>query len=152
MTTDIEQYESWMRRCIELAKIAKQRGDSPVGSILVKDGQIVGEGIEGGKTHQDITFHAEIEAIRNTRANLGKTDLSDCVLVTTHEPCIMCSYVIRHHKIGLIIVGMTTGEIGGYSSALPVLKDRTISKWDAPPRIIDQVLEQECRKLYDKPG
>lgn len=147
MKTDIEQYESWMRRCIELAKIAKQRGDSPVGSILVKDGQIVGEGIEGGKTHQDITFHAEIEAIRNARANLGKTDMSDCVLVTTHEPCIMCSYVIRHHKIGLIIVGMTTGEIGGYSSALPVLIDKTISKWAAPPRVIDRILEEECKKL-----
>lgn len=55
--------------------------------------------------------------------------------------------VIRHYKIGLIIVGTTTGEIGGYSSALPVLLDRTISKWTAPPKIIDKVLEQECKEL-----
>lgn len=138
-----------MRRCIELAKIAKQRGDSPVGSIIVKDGQIVGEGIEGGKTQQDITFHAEIEAIRSARTNLGTSDLSDCLLVTTHEPCIMCSYLIRHHKIGLIVVGMRTGEIGGYSSALPVLMDRTIAKWATPPTIIDQILEQECKALQE---
>jgi tRNA(adenine34) deaminase len=57
--TDINKYESLMRRCIELAKIAKERGDSPVGSIIVKDEQIVAEGIEGGKTHKDVTFHAE---------------------------------------------------------------------------------------------
>jgi tRNA(adenine34) deaminase len=148
-TPDIEKYESLMRRCIELAKTAKKRGDSPVGSIIVKDGQIVAEGIEGGKTHNDVTFHAEIEAVRNATASLGKTDLSDCFMVTTHEPCIMCSYVIRHHKIGLIITGVTTGEIGGYSSALPVLLDRTISKWATPPKIIDKILEQECKELYN---
>lgn len=147
--TDIEKYESLMRKCIELAKIAKTRGDSPVGSVIVRGEQIVGEGIEGGKTHKDITFHAEIEAVRNATAALGKTDLSDCFMVTTHEPCIMCSYVIRHHKIGLIIVGITTGEVGGYSSALPVLLDRTVSKWSAPPKIIDKVLEQECKALHN---
>ena len=146
--TDIVTYEALMRRCIELAKIARQRGDSPVGSVIVRDGQIVAEGIEGGKTHNDITYHAEIESVRNAIANLGKTDLSDCFMVTTHEPCIMCSYVIRHHKIGLLIVGMTTGEIGGYSSALPVLLDRTVSKWAGPPKIIGKILEQECKALY----
>jgi len=146
---DIKQYENLMRRCIELAKIAKQRGDSPVGSVIVKGGHIIAEGIEGSKTHKDITFHAEIEAVRNAIITAGKTDLSDCFIVTTHEPCIMCSYVIRHHKIGLIIVGTTTGEIGGYSSALPVLLDKTISKWNTLPKIIDKILEQECKELHD---
>lgn len=141
------EYEAYMRKCLALAQIAKARGDSPVGSILVQNGKIVGEGIEGGKTHQDITFHAEIEAIRNARITLEKTDLSDCILVTTHEPCIMCSYVIRHHRIQLIIVGLSTGEIGGYSSALPLLLDRSISKWAEPPRIVEGILEEECRAL-----
>lgn len=147
--TSTGKYESLMRRCIELANIAKKRGDSPVGSLIVKDGQVVAEGIEGGKTHKDITFHAEIEAVRNATASLGKTDLSDCFLVTTHEPCIMCSYVIRHHKIGLVVVGVRTGEIGGYSSTLPVLTDSTISSWSTPPVIIDNILEQECKELCD---
>jgi tRNA(adenine34) deaminase len=147
--TKVEQadYEDYMQKCLSLAQIAKARGDSPVGSILVQNGKVVAEGIEGGKTHQDITFHAEIEAIRNARITLGKTDLSDCILVTTHEPCIMCSYVIRHHSIKLIIVGLTTGEIGGHSSALPVLLDKSISKWAEPPRIVVGILEQECREL-----
>src|SRR6476469_6679247 len=145
--TGNKQYESFMRRCIELAKIAKQRGDSPVGSVIAKDGRIVAEGIEGSKTHKDITFHAEIEAVRNATIGLGKTDLSDCTMITTHEPCIMCSYVIRHHKIGLLIVGMTTDEVGGYSSVFKVLLDRTIPGWTTPPKIIDKILEQECKEL-----
>ena len=141
-------YEAYMRKCLALAQIAKARGDSPVGSILVQNRKVVGEGIEGGKTHQDITFHAEIEAIRNARTALGKTDLSDCILVTTHEPCIMCSYVIRHHKIQLVIVGLSTGEIGGYSSALPLLTAKSISKWPEPPKIVEGILEEECRTLF----
>lgn len=140
-------YEDYMRKCISLAKIAKDRGDSPVGSILIQDDKIISEGIEGGKTHKDITFHAEIEAIRNATKTLGKTDLSDCIMITTHEPCIMCSYVIRHHKIKLVIVGISTGEIGGYSSALPLLLDKTITKWTDPPKVIDGILEQECSAL-----
>jgi tRNA(adenine34) deaminase len=140
-------YENHMRDCIRLAKIAKERGDSPVGSILVQNGKIIAEGIEGVKTYKDITFHAEIEAIRNATKILGQSDLSGCILVTTHEPCIMCSYVIRHHKIKLIIVGLTTGETGGYSSSFPLLLDKTITKWSEPPEIIDGILEQECREL-----
>lgn len=149
MHTIITQYEDLMRRCIELSKIAKQQGESPVGCVIVREGQIVAEGIEAVKTHKDITFHAEIEAVRKATASLGNSDLSDCFMVTTHEPCIMCSYVIRHHKIGLVIVGLPTGEIGGYSSALPVLLDRTISKWSDPPKIIDKILEQECKALHE---
>lgn len=151
-TPNSAYYEDLMQKCISLAKIAKNRGDSPVGSILVKDGKIISEGIEGGKTHKDITFHAEIEAIRHATKTLGRADLSDCMMVTTHEPCIMCSYLIRHHKIKLIIVGVATEEVGGYSSSLPLLLDKTIKKWTDPPKIIDGILEQECRELKNGNG
>ena len=140
------KYEDLMRECIRLAYIAKDRGESPVGSILVQNGQIISEGIEGGKTHMDITFHAEIEAIRNAIA-LGKTDLSDCIMVTTHEPCIMCSYVIRHHKIRQIIIGLAVPDVGGYSSAYPILKDTSIPKWIPAPVVITGILEKECLGL-----
>lgn len=142
-----EAYEDYMRICISLAKIAKDRGDSPCGSIIIRDDKVISEGIEGGRTRQDITFHSEIEAIRNATVISGKSDLSDCILVTTHEPCIMCSYVIRHHKIKMVIVGLSTGEIGGYSSFYPLLLDKTITRWIHPPEIITGILEQECREL-----
>ncbi|MBX2931788.1 MAG: nucleoside deaminase [Chitinophagaceae bacterium] len=143
-----QYYEKFMHQCIALAKIAKNRGDSPVGSIIVNQHTIIAEGIEAGKTKKDITFHAEIEAIRNAVKKTGKTDLSDCIMFTTHEPCIMCSYVIRHYKIKSVIVGITTQEIGGYSSALPLLLDTTITKWTKPPTIITGILEQECKNLH----
>lgn len=137
-----------MRICINLAKIARQRGDSPVGSVIVRNGTIIGEGIEGGKTHGDITFHAEIEAIRHATKQVGKQDLSDCIIYTTHEPCIMCSYVIRHTKIPLVVVGLTTGEIGGFSSELPLLLDTAIQRWAKPPAVIHGILEAACARLH----
>lgn len=134
--------------CINLAKIARQRGESPVGSIIVQNGTVIGEGIEGGKAHGDITFHAEIEAIRHATKQIEKQDLSDCIMYTTHEPCIMCSYVIRHTKIPMVVIGLTTGEIGGFSSQLPLLLDATIQRWTKPPIVIHGILEKECASLH----
>ena len=144
---DLKQHEHYMSVCIALAKIAKQRGDSPVGSIIIQNGTIIAEGIEGGKTHNDVTFHAEIEAIRQATKHLKSQDLSNCIMYTTHEPCIMCSYMIRHTKIPIIVTGLSTGEIGGFSSKLPVLLDTTIKRWTAPPTLINGILEKECAAL-----
>ena len=143
----MSDHDYYIIKCIELAIVAKDRGDSPVGSVIVKDSQIIAIGIEGGRTHQDVTFHAEIEAVRQATQFLQTTDLSACTLYTTHEPCIMCSYIIRHHKINRVVFGVTTGEIGGYSSRFPVLLDKTITKWGNPPEIIIGILENQCREL-----
>jgi len=145
---DEAEYKFYMNKCIELARIAKKRGDSPVGSILVKNKTIVGEGIEGVKIHKDITFHSEIEAIRNATKQLNTNNLSDCILFSTHEPCIMCSYAIRHHKINTIVFGISVTDIGGFSSKFKVLEDESITKWSTVPKIIAGVLEEECLKLH----
>jgi len=143
-----EQHEAYMRICINLATAARHRGDSPVGSIVVLDGRVIGEGIEGGKTHKDITHHAEIEAIRQANVFLGGQDLSGCTLYTTHEPCIMCSYIIRHARIATVVMGVYSGAIGGYSSRYPLLSDTTITTWGPPPMLVAGVLQQECTALY----
>ncbi|MGB6094267.1 MAG: nucleoside deaminase, partial [Moheibacter sp.] len=127
--------EFFMNRCIELAGISKQRGESPVGSVIVRNGQIIGEGVESVQARNDISFHSEIEAIRDACQQLGHRDLSGCVLYTTHEPCIMCSFIIRQTKISKVIFGLSTGEIGGFSSKLSVLTDQTVERWNQPPEI-----------------
>lgn len=142
-----EELVAWMRRCIALARIAHARGESPVGAVIVRNGEVVAEGIEAGTSAQDITRHAEVEAITAARKALGTSDLSDCLLVTTHEPCILCSYAIRHHRIPLVVFGVAVGEVGGYSSALAVLKDRTVKRWGEPPQVIGGVLAEECGQL-----
>ncbi|WP_428668597.1 nucleoside deaminase [Runella sp.] len=146
-STFSNEHEFFMARCIELALIAKQRGDAAVGSVLVLKGKIIAEGIEGGKTYQDITCHAEMEAIRHARLLLKTHILSECILYTTHEPCIMCSYAIRHSQIKTIVMALTTGNIGGMSSQYPLLLDTSIEKWGNPPTLVTGILEDECRNL-----
>ncbi|WP_292009749.1 nucleoside deaminase [Chryseobacterium sp.] len=145
----MNDHESYMRRCIELGKIAKENGESPVGSILIKDNIIVAEGIEAGKQKKDITRHAEIEVIRNYIQQTSNSNLEGFTMYTTHEPYIMCSYVIRHHKISSVVWGISTGEIGGYSSPdFKILPSETISKWGDAPLLIPNILEEECKALH----
>jgi tRNA(adenine34) deaminase len=140
-------HEYYMKFCIDLAQTAKDRGDLPVGSVVVQDGVIIAEGIEGGKTKKDITYHAEIEAIREANIITANSDLSDCILYTTHEPCIMCSYVIRHAKINTVAFGLSVVETGGVHSFYPILTDTKIKVWGKPPRIVKGIMEREIKSF-----
>ena len=122
----------FLQRCEALAALAAQRQESPVGSVVVLEGQIIGEGMEAGKAKQDITCHAEVEAIREAVKKHGK-DLSAATLYTTHEPCILCSYVIRHHRIGRVVIRQAVAHIGGATSAYPILTAKDIPIWGEPP-------------------
>jgi tRNA(adenine34) deaminase len=136
-----------MRKCIELGKKAMRNGNPPVGSILVKNNTIIGIGVEAGKSMNDITKHAEIEAIRN--ALKQHQSLNDVTLYTTHEPCIMCSYVIRHHQIKTIVYGTKSKYVGGKTSDYNLLETESVPKWGKIPEIIDGVLEKECLNLSE---
>ena len=133
MTTETDSH--FMKRCEELAAIAAERGESPVGSVVVLDSEIIGAGIEAGKSRQDITYHAEVEAVREAVKTHGK-DLSDATLYTTHEPCILCSYVIRHHRIGRVVIQKAVAYIGGASSGYPILTASDIPIWPPPPVVV----------------
>lgn len=135
----------FMKNCIELGKKAMRNGNPPVGSILVKNNTIIGIGMEAGKSMNDITKHAEIEAIRD--ALQYHQSLNDVTLYTTHEPCIMCSYVIRHHQIKTIVFGIKSKYVGGKTSDYKILETESVPKWGKIPEVIDGILEKECLAL-----
>ena len=125
-----------MNRCQELAKQAAQTGNSPVGSVIVRGGIIIGEGQEATFPGNDITCHAEVEAIRDAIQRSHGIDLSDCTLYTTHEPCILCSYVIRHHRLGLVVFQIAVPTVGGFTCPYPVLTATDIPVWGSPPLVL----------------
>lgn len=126
-----------MQICESLGEQAGKAGNPPVGSVIISpDEKIIGKGMEAGKTHQDITYHAEIEAIRDAVRNLGIKNLEGSTMYTTHEPCIMCSYVIRHHRISRVVIKNKVKSIGGVSSSYPILSASDIDIWSSPPEII----------------
>lgn len=138
-----------MKQCIALGEKAMLNGNPPVGSIIVKDDTIIGIGIEAGKSSKDITKHAEIEAVNDAIQNNKLENLKGCKLYTTHEPCIMCSYVLRHYKIETIIYGSKADHVGGITSSLKVKLTTNVPNWGKPPKIIGNILKEECEKLTE---
>jgi len=146
-STAAADHERYMRRCIELARVAKSQGNTPVGSLVVIDGAIVGEGIETLPAGSSVTGHAEVLACQSAVDQIGSRILRDATLYTTAEPCFMCSYVIRQCECAVVVYGVDVAAVGGVTSCLPVLTDATLQGWKNAPRVIDGVLADECRAI-----
>lgn len=124
-----------MRRCLQLAAQARERGDAPVGAVIVRAGEILAEGVEQVRAGRDVTAHAELIALRRACERLGTTDLSGCILCTNVEPCWMCSYLIREAGIPAVVIGVPVADIGGLTSRFPLLSDDRVEGWGPPPII-----------------
>ncbi|MFS4455069.1 nucleoside deaminase [Maribacter sp. 2304DJ31-5] len=142
-----EKDKFYMRHCITLAKEALKTGNSPVGSVVVHQDTIIGEGVESSKSTKDVTDHAEILAVRDAISKEHLNNLGHSTLYTTHEPCVMCSYLIRHHKIPRIVYGITVEDIGGASSKFNLLCTTEVTSWDSKPEIIGGFLKEECENI-----
>lgn len=147
---DPADYEPFMRRCILLAGMAREQGNTPVGSVVVLDGEIIGEATETLPKESSITGHAEILACQYAVDSTGRNDLAGAVLYTTAEPCFMCSYAIRQLRIDRVIYGIETPVIGGSTSSHPILTDPGLDGWRKAPKVIGGVLHEECERLKVK--
>jgi len=127
----------YIKRCELLAAESAANGDAAVGSVIIKNDEIICEAIEAAKSKNDITCHAELEVIRLAVKKLKTNDLSDCILYSTHEPCIMCSYAIRFHKIKKVVYQHAVNYLGGVSSSMPLLISKEVPPhWDEVPVIV----------------
>jgi guanine deaminase len=98
--------EKFMRRAIELsAQALDEAGARPYGAVVVKDGKIVGEGLNQSAKNFDPTSHGEVEAIRDACRNLKTTDLSGSDLYTSCEPCSVCVATMLMAGIGRMYYG-----------------------------------------------
>jgi tRNA(adenine34) deaminase len=134
----------YMQRCEILGKAAANKGNPAVGAIIVKNDEIISEAEEAGRSKNDVTCHAEIEAIRMAVNKLNTSDLSECILFSTHEPCIMCSYPIRFYKIKKVVFKNAVDYLGGVTSSMPLLiSDDVPPYWSKPPEIEHLQSEKE---------
>ena len=111
-----EQDEKFMRRAIELAQEGMEKGaGGPFGAVIVKDGEIVGEGYNCVTSTNDPTAHAEVVAIRKACRNLESFQLDGCAIYASCEPCPMCLgaiYWARPEKIFFAATREDAAEIG----------------------------------------
>lgn len=142
--------EFFMLKALQLAEKALKGGNPPVGTVLVYRGKIVGKGIESGKTTHDVTNHAEILALRDAIKKGFLKKLTETIMFTTHEPCIMCSYAIRHYGVSKVVIGLNVPEVGGLSSRFNILDTSKIKKWPEKPKITCGLLRENCQSLTDR--
>lgn len=97
--------EYFMQQALRQARLAADRGEIPVGAVVVVDGRIVGAGHNLTEALRDVTAHAEMQAITAAAAERDAKYLADATLYVTLEPCLMCAGAIGWAQIRRIVIG-----------------------------------------------
>ena len=111
----------FMVRALELACRAAADGEVPVGAVLVRDGQVVGEGWNRPIGSDDATAHAEVQALRDAGARLGNYRLPGTTLYVTLEPCVMCAGALVHARVARVVYGAADPKGGAAGSVFDLL-------------------------------
>lgn len=131
--------QRYMQLALAEAQRAYDMGEIPVGCVIVANGQIVGRGHNLTETLQDVTAHAEMQAITAATNNLGGKYLTQCTLYVTLEPCVMCAGAIGWAQIPRLVYGAEDDKRGFTRLAPQALHPKcTISTG---------VLQEECKQL-----
>lgn len=133
-----------MRRALELAAQAAAEGDVPVGAVVVHEGAIIGEGRNTRERDADPTGHAEIVALREAAARLGRWRLDGCTLVVTLEPCTMCAGAVVSSRVDRLVFGAWDDKAGAVGSLWDVVRDRRLNH---RPEVLADVLPDESARL-----
>ena len=148
MTSENESLDMfWMQRAIELAHEAERQGEVPVGAVIVRDEQIIGEGYNAPIATHDPSAHAEIQAIRAAAEYLGNYRLLNTTLYVTVEPCVMCAGAIVHARIGEVVYGASEPRSGAAGSVFNVLQSDALNHQVS---VRSGVLKDECAGLLQK--
>jgi len=136
--------EAWMRYAFRLAQRAEEKGEVPVGAVIVKNERCVAEGWNTVIDSHDPTAHAEIVALRAAGLALENYRLAEATLYVTLEPCVMCMGAISQARINRLVFGAYDAKRGAVCNALSLTDASFLNhrvSW------VGGVLEQECSGL-----
>jgi tRNA(adenine34) deaminase len=133
-----------MEAALDLARLAADAGEVPVGAVVVKDGQIIGRGGNRPIAGHDPTAHAEIVALREAAAALGTDRLTGCDLWVTLEPCAMCAGAIAHSRIARLYYGASDPKGGAVEHGPRLFEQPTVHH---KPEVYGGISETECADL-----
>lgn len=133
--------EYFMKKAIQEAKIAFDKGEVPVGAIIVLKDQIIARAHNLTETLNDVTAHAEMQAFTAAADFLGGKYLKDCTLYVTLEPCQMCAGASYWTQINKIVYGTSEPE-RGFENLKTTLHPKT--------KVISGILANECSTLLKR--
>lgn len=116
-------HEEAMRIALEEAKLAAAKGDVPVGAVILHNGEIIAQRHNEREASNDPTAHAEVLALQDASRKLNSWRLSECTLVVTLEPCVMCAGATQSARIGRLVYGAANFEAGATATLYNVMSD-----------------------------
>ena len=137
-------HEAFMDRCFEEARAGDAAGNIPVGSLIVRDGEVLGIGRNRANSDHDPTAHAEILVLRAAAERVGNYRLPGAELYVTLEPCLMCVGAVLQARLARVVFACRDPKAGALGS---------IADFSADPRlnhrfeVVDGVLAAEARQL-----
>jgi len=131
--------EYFMKEALKEAIKAMEKNEIPIGVIIVSDSDIIARGHNLTETLNDVTAHAEMQAITAAANNLGGKYLHNCTMYVTLEPCIMCAGAAFWSQIGAIKYGAKDEKRGFTNNPQNLLHPKT--------RLEGGILEKDCSEL-----
>ncbi len=142
-------FEQMMKLAIEEAKISRAQGNKGYGAVVSIGKQILAKAHDTAGTEKDPSLHAEVNAIRQAVKTIGDSNLSAAVLVSTCEPCPMCSSLAVWANLSTIVYGASIKETAELGKARILVSSKEIVKQSPVMiEIIEDVLKNECLELY----
>ena len=136
-----------MRSALAQARKAAALDETPIGCVIVKDGQIIARGYNRRNTDGSTLAHAELTAIRKACKRTGDWRLEGCTMYVTLEPCQMCAGALVQARMDAVVIGARNPKAGCAGSVLNLLQNPDFNHQVA---ITDGVLEEECRLLLQQ--
>ena len=136
-----QEDERWMRHAIDLAGIAESEDEVPVGAVLVREGDVLGEGWNQTISQSDPAAHAEIVALRQAGENCGNYRLPGSTLFVTLEPCCMCAGAIIHARLDRVVYGAADPKTGAAGGVFQLLTD---PRHNQVPEVAGNCLADQC--------
>jgi tRNA(adenine34) deaminase len=140
-------HKVWMDRAITQAKLARGAGDVPVGAVVVRDGEVVGQGHNRREADQDPTAHAELLALRSAARTVGSWRLERCTLYVTLEPCAMCAGATVLARLPELVFGAADPKAGAVGSLMDIARDPRLNH---RVEVTAGVLADECGELLTR--
>ena len=128
-TADMQPGEDavWMELALKQAQLAALAGEVPVGALVIRDGEIIGQGHNRNLLDNDPTAHAEIVALRQAAARVGNHRLVGCTMIATIEPCSMCAGALIHARIARLVYGANDPKAGAAGSTVQVINHPSLN-------------------------
>lgn len=134
--------EQFMRRALVEAQAAYDEGEIPIGAVVVCNGKIISRAHNLTETLNDVTAHAEMQAITAAADAIGGKYLTDCTLYVTVEPCAMCAGAIGWAQVSRVVYGAPDEKRGFTLLAPNALHPKCT--------VTSGVLEEDCRTLMQQ--